>query len=109
MRKTHMSQNIEEGMRQRVAEFLPDAIGNTLESYKDFLERDEQSEQPKEFSAHHSACKVAIAHLELLLKLAQVVNVEENIMDEKKEFTQYVLTEAAKHVRENNMEENAQT
>lgn len=62
--------NIEGGMRTRIAEFLPDALASALTSYQLFLQR-EHAEDPKNFKAHHDACKVAIAHVELLIKLAQ--------------------------------------
>lgn len=101
-----MHPTIEEGTRQRVAEFLPDAIGKTLESYRGFLGQDEHIEQAKDFSAHHSACKVAIAHLELLLKLAQMVNVEESVSSEKKDYIKRVIAEAEEQVRSNNIEQN---
>ena len=63
-------QKIEEGMRQRIAVFLPDAIARALTSYHRFS-RQEAPDEAKEFSAHHNACKVAIAHIELLIKLAR--------------------------------------
>ncbi|MBU0860125.1 MAG: hypothetical protein KJ667_09310 [Alphaproteobacteria bacterium] len=66
-----MTQTIEEHSRQRIATFLPDAIAKALTSYHVFSERAVDMEKPKEFSDHHSACKVAVAHIELLLKLAR--------------------------------------
>ncbi|MAY99507.1 MAG: hypothetical protein CMH32_03145 [Micavibrio sp.] len=62
---------IEEETRRQIAHFLPDAIAKTLQSYKDFYDSDAGFESAKEFSAHHSACKAAIAHVELLIKLAK--------------------------------------
>lgn len=61
---------IEEKGRIQIAAFLPDAIARALTSYHRFSKQDAPSEA-KEFSAHHSACKVAIAHIELLIKLAK--------------------------------------
>lgn len=40
----------------------------TVQSYQDFASRD-APDSAKEFGAHHSACKAALAHLEALLKL----------------------------------------
>lgn len=65
-----MIQTIESASRDQIARFLPDAIATALNSYHLFSER-KVSEEPKEFAAHHGACKVAIAHIELLLKLAR--------------------------------------
>ena len=55
-----MTDKIEDDTRKRIATFLPDSIAQAL-----------TPEEAKEFSAHHSACKVAIAHIELLIKLAR--------------------------------------
>ncbi len=55
--------------RQQIIQFLPDALKTALDSYHRFS-AGEIPEDSKGFSAHHNACKVAIAHIELLLKLA---------------------------------------
>lgn len=65
-----MTQTIEDATRQHLAAFLPDAISQALKSYYRFAQQDPLPE-PKEFSDHHKACKVAIAHIELLIKLAK--------------------------------------
>ena len=71
-----MTQKIEDASRGQIAGFLPDAIARALTSYQAFSERnamqgDDEDSAAKNFSSHHSACKVAIAHIELLLKLAR--------------------------------------
>lgn len=66
-----MNETIEDRSRAQIAQFLPDAIARALTSYRLFMERDFSGEQAKAFSEHHSACKVAVAHIELLLKLAR--------------------------------------
>ena len=68
--KTKTNKTIEDETRQSIATFLPDAIGQALKSYYRFSQQS-ASFEAKEFSAHHSACKVAIAHIELLIKLAR--------------------------------------
>lgn len=65
-----MKQTIEEMSRAQIASFLPDAIAKALTSYHKFMDTPHESEA-KSFSAHHGACKAAIAHIELLLKLAR--------------------------------------
>lgn len=65
-----MNQSIEDRSRAQIASFLPDAIAKALTSYHTFMETD-VGQDAKEFSAHHGACKIAIAHIELLLKLAR--------------------------------------
>lgn len=57
-------------LRQDIARVLPAAIKKALTSYENFV-IDNNYDDSKQFSAHHSACKAAITHLELLLKLAK--------------------------------------
>lgn len=65
------SQNtIEDKSREQIASFLPDAIALALESYHRFSGQ-RVPDEAKEFKDHHNACKVAIAHIELLIKLAR--------------------------------------
>lgn len=61
---------IEHLTREQVAQFLPQAIEKSLESYRTFMNADISSDH-KDFSDHHKAAKVAIAHIELLIKLAR--------------------------------------
>lgn len=73
--------HIEKDTREAIAAFLPGAIAAALLSYSRFLEEqataDTQTEA-KEFKAHHDACKVAIAHIELLVKLAKAMGDEDS-------------------------------
>ncbi len=69
---------INEDTRTRMAEFLPDAIERAIESYRHFLavgpaEIKGKEDPAKNFKSHHDACKVAIAHIDLLIKLAQSI------------------------------------
>ncbi len=66
--------------RQNVGEFLPDAISKALDSYYVFMDQ-AVPDDAKGFAAHHSACKVAIAHVELLLKLAKWAELPEEKTD----------------------------
>lgn len=65
---------IEPGMRERIADFLPRALETALESYRLFSEKEAHESDAKEFKAHHDACKVALAHIELLMKLAKMAD-----------------------------------
>ncbi len=69
-----MNNSIEGDTRIRIAQFLPSAIAFALQSYESFASGPISDEEPKNFSAHHNACKVAIAHIELLIKLAKWVD-----------------------------------
>lgn len=66
-----MSKSLEDASREKIAQFLPDALKHSLESYHRFVINEEMPDDAKSFSAHHQACKVAIAHIELLIKLAK--------------------------------------
>ena len=67
-----MTKNIilDEKTRARVAEFLPRALTVTMQSYDDYMSGKMTAEEKKEFESNHKAAKVAISHIELLLKLA---------------------------------------
>ena len=73
-----MTVKIEEATREQVAVFLPEAIRKTIDSYHAFMEGEIES-GGKKFAEHHSAGKVAISHLQLLLKLAQWADVESGV------------------------------
>lgn len=62
--------SIEASARDRIAQFLPVALSAAMQSYQQFSEG-EIADGAKGFTAHHTACKVAIAHIELLIKLAR--------------------------------------
>jgi len=65
---------IEARSRLAIADFLPGAIQTALDSYQFFSGDQAKSQEEtsaKQFKEHHDACKVAIAHIELLIKLAR--------------------------------------
>jgi hypothetical protein len=61
---------LDDAARERIAEFFPDALRKALDSYQEFVAGAE-SLAAEDFKDHHTAAKVAIAHIELLLKLGQ--------------------------------------
>lgn len=69
-------ETIEALSRTQIAEALPDAIETALISYRIFSSKD-NTETPKLFGDHHNACKAAIAHIELLLKLARWIDLDD--------------------------------
>lgn len=71
-----MSIQIEEATREQVAEFLPAALKKALSSYEDFMNSNNAHDTTENFSKHHTACKVALAHVQLLLRLAEWANVQ---------------------------------
>ena len=73
-----MTVKVEEATRQQVAVFVPAAIQKAVESYYHFMDLEIEA-TAKKFAEHHSAGKVAIAHIQLLLKLAQWADVKSGI------------------------------
>jgi hypothetical protein len=57
-----------------VAAQVDQAIERAIASYHAFAQAQPQSTDPKEFAAHHAACKAALAHLDLLLKIARITD-----------------------------------
>lgn len=80
---------MEDIQRQQIAEFLPAALSRAIDSYYEFVTRPEDipkidpsatdKNPAKIFSDHHTACKVALAHIELLLKLAKWAELSDDI------------------------------
>lgn len=67
-------------MRATIAHSLPAAFDAAIQSYQEFYGQ-KTPDDAKAFSAHHSACKAAIAHLQLLIKLAAWVEEDANDVD----------------------------
>lgn len=68
---------LEDTTKARIASFLPGLLQKALESYEIFATHDTPELEAKAFAAHHTACKVAIAHIALLIKLARQVDLED--------------------------------
>ncbi len=88
---------IEDVTRKQVGEFLPKAIQKSLESYHRFSDQ-KIPEDAKGFSAHHTACKVAIAHIELLLKLAKWAELPDKNLKQNENFVK-ALSDAEEELR----------
>ncbi len=113
-----MTNIFDEATRKQVADFLPDLINMTLQSYYDFMkdgpdtEADDANEtasgqnpkskkknNSKKFTEHHSAGKVALAHLELLFKLGRTAGVQTGIDEASLEAVQKGIVEANEYHR----------
>ena len=85
---------LEEDTRKQVAEFLPKAIRKAFDSYYAYADgdwrledkedgedknKDQKKTLPKLFAEHHTACKTALTHIELLLKVGKMADVETRI------------------------------
>lgn len=66
--------------------YLPGKITNAVSSYDEFTST-KAPDDAKGFSAHHAACKSAIAHTDMLVKLAKWVddNSEEPSEEDKRQ------------------------
>ena len=62
-------------VKEQIAGGLPEKILKALCAYDDFSNRP-PSEEVKEFSAYHNACKNALAHVVALLRLSEIVQTD---------------------------------
>lgn len=63
--------HIDQDARERLSGFFPEALRRAIESYKDFMEQEQSGPPAKDFKEHHTAAKVAISHIELLIRLGE--------------------------------------
>ncbi len=70
-----MTIQIEEGAQKRIAEFFPDAILKAIGSYARFMESNTDIIGSKKYAEHQKAGQVAVAHIHLLLKMAEWANI----------------------------------
>lgn len=68
--------SIENASRAQIAVFLPDAIAKAITSYQVYMQS-KDSTKIGDFKEMHSTGKAAIAHIELLLKLARWADLPE--------------------------------
>lgn len=99
-----MTETIEAATRKQVAEFLPRAIEKALASYYDYLNDPETDIVPEDskpakkttktqvFKDYHLAGKVAVSHIDLLLKLARWADLPVGSSGEPVVDLEYVLT-----------------
>lgn len=92
-----MSDKIDIQTRQQVAVFLPLAITKTLKSYDDFMAV-KITEKAKDFLTHHNACKAAISHLELLLKLAEWAHIPD-IENQENQYLSDLMAVAKQRIK----------
>jgi len=90
-----MSKNItiEHSTREQIAEFLPEAIALAVGSYRDHMSK---TIGEGGFESHHKQAKVAISHIELLIKLAKWADLPDKavIGDAEASYLQGLMTKA---------------
>lgn len=89
-----MTQTIEARSRAQIAAFLPDAIAKALTSYRRFIEAGQTETEAKLFAAHHAAGKAAVAHIELLLKLARWADLPDGAQSNDAAILEAMMREA---------------
>lgn len=84
---------IEHSTREQIAEFLPEAIALAVGSYRDHMSKPIKK---TEFEAHHKQAKVAISHIELLIKLARWADLPDKriVGDAEATYLQGLMTKA---------------
>lgn len=88
---TDRKETIEEITRAQIAEFLPTAIAQALDSYHSFMNQGIPSDDVKEFSEGHKAAKVAISHIELLIKLAKWADIPDIVLGQDARLSDLLL------------------
>lgn len=63
---------------QGLAEILPRVIRQSIIKYYRFIRDPMNEESTEKFQKHQAACKAAVAHLELLLKLSKTLEASES-------------------------------
>lgn len=66
--------------KQQIAVFLPAALKKAIQSYEAYYVAIDH-EDNKQFSEYHKNAKVALAHIELLLKLAKWADVKDDTIE----------------------------
>ncbi len=95
--------HIQARTRQQLAAFLPSAITKALATYRELtgLSIDKEA---TEYKKHQEACKVAVAHIHLLVKLARDVaslsGAEEPNKESDDTMLQTIIENAQKELKE---------
>jgi hypothetical protein len=91
-----MTIQISEECRQQISLFLPDALRAALTSYQEYVTTPGKSEGDK-FKDYHVSCKAAVAHIELLLKLAKIARLPDASLPDQSQQAVFsgVYTEAS--------------
>lgn len=84
----------EEYARSEITAILKETTEKAVASYYCYARKDLKEENAKEVTEYHKSCKVAAAHLDLLIKLARWADKsgttqEENIDEAQTEFENY--------------------
>ena len=84
----------EEYARSEITAILKETTEKAIASYYCYARKDFQNDMAKDFTEYHKSCKIAAAHLDLLIRLARWADKsetakEENIDEAQTEFENY--------------------
>jgi hypothetical protein len=68
-------------LRAQISAQLESAATRVIESYRTFMNDEPEPGDARAFAAHHAACKAALAHLDLLLRLAKAAGVDADAVE----------------------------
>lgn len=71
-----------EACHKSLAIILPDAVSDAISAYKNLTEEFEKDCSAKDHQLHHAACKAALQHIELLMKLASSLNARKSTVED---------------------------
>jgi adenosylmethionine-8-amino-7-oxononanoate aminotransferase len=74
-------------LRGQISAQLETAASRVIESYHSFMNDEPEAGDARAFAAHHAACKAALAHLDLLLKLARLAGVEADAAGDEEQMS----------------------
>jgi hypothetical protein len=63
-------------LRVQISSQLETAASRVIDSYRTFMDAEPDAGDARAFAAHHAACKAALAHLDLLMKVARIAGVD---------------------------------
>lgn len=70
---------LEKKLRTQAAEFLPQALKTAILSYQSLLNPEAIKKEDDPFRSYHDRGKIALAHIELLLKVAERVGMDDGL------------------------------
>jgi hypothetical protein len=80
-------EKIEAHSRTQIAKFLPNALSVVLKNHQEFL-KEKMPTEVADYKKHQEACKVALAHIQLLTKLAAWADIIDPSVEQARKQTE---------------------
>ncbi len=87
---------IEHHARAQIAQTLPSAMQKAIDAYHNFID-DNDNKKTAEFKNRYTAAKVALSHIEMLIKLSDMVG---SMDDETHNQLEALIVEAKRELEE---------